>query len=211
MPAGYSPRWEARPAAEQRQPELGILHRTRRPAPVLPLAAFGPWWSAWITAAAAGANAPPDYVALPLLAAASALIGNARWARGWHGWFEPPALWCASVGSLSSGKSPGAAPVMREVLRLVERHMQRGFPDELAAWNEASKVTEAIAKQWDKDVAHAVRAGEPMPPRPSEAAISPAPVPPRERGGCHRGSPGARAARAAQGRATSATSWPGGC
>ena len=73
-------------------PEVGFLPRTRLSVPALPLRAFGPWWSDWIARAAAGANAPPDYTALPLLAAASALIGNSRWARGWHGWMEPPVL-----------------------------------------------------------------------------------------------------------------------
>ncbi len=162
-------------------PEMGFLSRTRLPAPALPLAAFGRWWAGWLEQAAAGANAPPDYVALPLLAAASALIGNARWARGWQGWLEPPALWCASVGNPSSGKSPGAAPVMREVLCMVEAHMARGYPDELAAWKEAAKVAELIERQWEKDVAAAVKAGNAMPPKPPEATCRPAPVRPRVR------------------------------
>lgn len=162
-------------------PERGFLARTRLSAPALPLDAFGPWWAAWIACAAAGANAPPDYVAAPLLAAASALIGNARWARGWRGWAEPPALWCASVGNPSSGKSPGAAPVMREVLGMVETHMARDYPDELAAWKEASKVAELIEKQWEKDVARAVKTGGEMPSKPREATCRPAPVRPRVR------------------------------
>ena len=162
-------------------PEMGFLSRTRLPAPPLPLDAFGPWWSAWIARTAAGANAPPDYVAAPLLAAASALIGNARWARGWQGWFEPPALWCASVGNPSSGKSPGAAPIMREVLGMVEAHMARDYPDELAAWKETSKVSELIEKQWEKDVAAAVKNGGDMPAKPREATCRPAPVRPRVR------------------------------
>ena len=162
-------------------PQMGFLARNRLPAPALPLAAFGPWWAAWIARTAAGANAPPDYVAAPLLAAASALIGNARWARAWHGWFEPPALWCASVGSPSSGKSPGAAPVMREVLALVEAHMARDFPEESATWKETAKVAELIEKQWEKDVAIAVKAGGDMPRKPPEANCRPAPVRPRVR------------------------------
>ena len=162
-------------------PERGFLARTRLSAPALPLDAFGPWWAAWIARTAAGANAPPDYVAAPLLAAASALIGNARWARGWHGWFEPPALWLASVGNPSSGKSPGAAPVMREVLGMVEAHMARDYPDELAAWKEASKVAELIEKQWEKDVAAAVKKGGEMPAKPREATCRPAPIRPRVR------------------------------
>ena len=169
------------PPAPPSPPEMGFLARTRLPAPYLPLDAFGPWWAGWIKHAAAGANAPPDYVAIPLLAAASALIGNARWARGWHGWSEPPALWCASVGNPSSGKSPGAAPVMREVLGMVETYMARNYPDEIAAWKESAKVAELIEKQWEKDVAVAVKKGEVTPAKPREAAHRPAPVRPRVR------------------------------
>ena len=160
-------------------PEMGFLSRTRLPAPPIPLDSFGPWWAPWIACTAAGANAPPDYTAAPLLAAASALIGNARWARGWQGWFEPPSLWCASVGNPSSGKSPGAAPVMREVMKLVESHMARGYPEELAAWTEADKVAELIDKQWERDVAAAIKAGNTLPPKPREASRRPAPVKPR--------------------------------
>lgn len=103
-------------------PDMGFLARTRLAAPELPLSIFGPWWWGWITKAAGGANAPPDYVALPLLTATSALIGNSRWARAWPGWAEPPSLWGASVGNPSSGKSPGAGPVMRDVLPQVEAY-----------------------------------------------------------------------------------------
>ena len=162
-------------------PEMGFLSRTRLPAPSLPLDAFGPWWAGWITQAAAGANAPPDYVVAPLLAAASALIGNARWARGWDGWREPPVLWCASVGNPSSGKSPGAAPVMRDVLGAVETSMARDYPDELAAWREGAKVAELVEKQWELNVRTAIKKGDPLPPKPREATHRPAPVRPRVR------------------------------
>ena len=162
-------------------PSMGFLARTSLPPPPLPIEAFGSWWGRWIARAAAGANAPPDYVALPLLAAASALIGNARWVRGWQGWTEPPALWCASVGNPSSGKSPGAAPVMRDVLGIVEAHMAHSYPDELAAWKEAAKVAELIEKQWEANVKAAVKDGKAPPPKPREATPTPAPVRPRVR------------------------------
>ena len=162
-------------------PQMGFLSRTRLAAPTLPLDVLGPWWGPWVARTAIGANAPADYAAVPLLAAASALIGNARWARAWHGWFEPPALWCASVGSPSSGKSPGAAPVMREVLGMVEQDMARSFPADLKAWKEAKAVADAIGKQWEKDVAKAVKGGDDMPAKPREADIGPPPVRPRAR------------------------------
>lgn len=162
-------------------PEVGFLSRTRLPAPPLPLDAFGPWWASWIADTAAGANAPPDYVVLPLLSVASALIGNARWPRGWPGWFEPPVLWCASVGNPSSGKSPGAAPVIRDVLGLVEANMAGDYPAEMEAWKEAAKVSEAVARKWEKDVAKALEDGKEVPAKPREAIVPDKPVRPRVR------------------------------
>src|SRR5207248_8650654 len=70
------------------EPDMIILRPERPGAPKLPLAAFGPAWGEWITTAAEAAACPPDYVAAPLLAAASALIGHARWAQATPGWVE---------------------------------------------------------------------------------------------------------------------------
>src|ERR1700716_3498115 len=55
-------------------PDMGVLRLYRRPPPLLPLEVFGPW-DAWIAEQAEAAACPVDYVAGPLLAAASALIG----------------------------------------------------------------------------------------------------------------------------------------
>src|SRR5206468_1611495 len=70
-------------------PEMGVLRLNRRPCPAIPLDVFGPTWGPWITIAAEAAACPPDYVAAPLLASASALIGHARWAVAAPGWAEP--------------------------------------------------------------------------------------------------------------------------
>src|SRR4051812_48169750 len=104
------------PLAPWGDPDLGILRLNRRPAPVLPLDVFTPVWSQWLTAAAKAAGCPPDYVAAPLLASTSALIGNARWAQATPGWVEPPHLWLCVVGDSGTGKSPGADCLMRDVL-----------------------------------------------------------------------------------------------
>lgn len=179
LPGWRKPSTVARVETPPAPPAMSFLTRTRVTAPGLPLEVFGPWWAEWIERAAAGANAPPDYVAAPLLAAASALIGNSRWVRGWPGWCEPPALWVASVGNPSSGKSPGAAPIMRDVLPLVEAHMARGYPEALDAWSAADQVAKAFEKQWERDLANAVKEGRPLPPCPPEARHSPAPIRPR--------------------------------
>jgi hypothetical protein len=66
--------------AHDAPPSMAILRRSAQPTPELPLDVFGSFWSAWIAGAAEGANVPADYVAVPLLAATSALSGNApRW------------------------------------------------------------------------------------------------------------------------------------
>src|SRR5258708_7925544 len=79
-------------------PDMGVLRLHGRPPPPLPLDVFGPQWSGWIAATAEAAAVAPDYVAIPLLTSASALIGNARWAQATPGWVEPPHLWGGVVG-----------------------------------------------------------------------------------------------------------------
>ena len=163
------------------EPVIDILNRSSAPPPPLPMAVFGDFWGRWLEDAAESSNAPVDYVALPLLIAASSLLGNARWVVAWRGWAEPPVLWGASVGNPSSGKTSGATPIMRGVMGEIERHLGRDFPDKLKAWQEIASVARAINKQWEKDVARAVKNGEAMPPRPNEAIAPPKPVMPRAR------------------------------
>jgi hypothetical protein len=163
------------------EPNTAILYRSAASAPALPLDVFGPFWSRWIGSAAEGANAPPDYTALPLLANTSALIGNARWVVAWRSWAEPPALWLCSVGDPSSGKTSGATPVTRDVLRQVEAHMARDYPAALERWQEAESVARVAHKAWEKAVARAVEDGKEPPPKPDAARTPPRPVLPRVR------------------------------
>src|ERR1041384_634959 len=97
------------------EPDMSVLRPDRPRPPNLPLSVFGPAWAEWIASAAEAAACPPDYVAAPLLAAASALIGNARWAQATPGWAEPPHLWLGVVGDSGSGKRPGADCPLRGV------------------------------------------------------------------------------------------------
>src|ERR1043165_8099258 len=89
------------------EPDMSVLRPDQPRPPPLPLAVFGPAWPECIAGAAEAAASPPDYVSAPLLAAASALIGNARWAQATPGWAAPPHLWLRAVGESGSGKSPG--------------------------------------------------------------------------------------------------------
>jgi hypothetical protein len=132
----------------------------------MPMSAFGPAWGEWISTAAEAAACPSDYVAAPLLATVSALIGNARWAQATPGWAEPPHLWIGAVGASGNGKSPGADCLMRDVLPEIERRMLADFPDQLRGWRASSELAKVATARWQNELRDAEKRGfqAPMPP-----------------------------------------------
>ena len=161
-------------------PDMTVLRMGRRAPPSFPLDVFGPQWAQWIEAAAVAAAAPADYVALPLLAAASALIGNARWAQATPGWKEPPHLWVGTVGDSGSSKSPGADCMLRDVLPEIEQRMLSDYPDRRRDWQAAAEAYKAVTERWQGDVRKAQKDGNP-PPLPPEGEAPPEPQAPRLR------------------------------
>jgi hypothetical protein len=161
------------------EPDMAVLRLHRRPPSSLPLPVFGPW-ATWITSTAEAAACPPDYVAAPLLASVSALIGNARWAQATPGWSEPPHLWVGAVGDSGAGKSPGADCLMRDVLPKIEAKMAADFPDQLREWRAAAEIQSAKDDAWKAEVRSAAKAGKPPPLAPL-ASQSPEPQQPRLR------------------------------
>lgn len=149
-------------------PDMTVTRLNHRSPPRLPVEAFGPFWERFVREAGQAAAAPADYVAAVLLAGASALIGNARWAQAWPGWKEPPHLWTCSVGDSGGGKSPGADALLRDVLPEVERRMTTDFPDVHRDWQVANEAHKAALEQWQKDVRAAPKDGKgaspPLPP-----------------------------------------------
>jgi len=160
------------------EPDMSAARQNRRAPPPLRLEVFGPMWSDWIAAAAESASCPPDYVAGPLLAAASMLIGNARWVSPWQGWREPPVLWVGIVGDPSASKSPGADPVL-EILRSLENEMASGFEATHREWATARESAKFARETWLKDVAAAKKEGTPAPIMPASAVEPPEPMRPR--------------------------------
>ena len=165
--------------AQPELPDLTVLRLNRRPPPVCPVHVFGPRWAAWIKAGASSACCPVDYVVGPLLAVASVLIGNARLAEGSANWLEPPVLDIASVGDSGDSKSPGSDVLFRYVIPEIERRMLGDFPDRLAVWKTAEQVAKVKEEAWKADVAKAIKAGAPPPPRPADIDIAPEPQQPR--------------------------------
>src|SRR5438270_2336391 len=163
------------------EPDMRILRSERPRAPKLPLAAFGPAWAEWITTAAEAAACPADYVAAPLLAAASALIGHARWAQATPGWAEPPHLWLGVVGEPGTGKSPGSDALMRDVLPEIERRMLADFPDRLSAWRTDIALGKAAKRRLRRERCDPTTPGAVMTPAPVLMTSPPEPQMPRLR------------------------------
>lgn len=159
-------------------PDMTMLRNTRPPPP-LPLDVFGAAWGPWIMQAAEAASCPPDYVAAPLLAVVSVLIGNARWPSA-PAWSEPPHLWIGVVGDSGGGKSPGFDALLRDVLPELERRMSIAFPDQLREWKAAFQAHEAAIERWKADVREAGKKGFAA-PRPPEGEPPAEPQSPRLR------------------------------
>ena len=140
--------------------DLSVLRLHRRSPPRLPLDVFGDRWARWINDAAAASACPPDYVVAPLLASVSVLIGNSRWAQANEGWSEPPHLWMCSVGDSGGGKSPGADPLMRRVLPVIEGKMIGDFPERQREHQAAAETAKARREGWEKEVRTAAKMGK---------------------------------------------------
>jgi Protein of unknown function (DUF3987) len=147
------------------EPDLSVLQCGRRSPPRMPISTFG-LWGDWILTAAEAAACPFDYVAAPLLATVSALIGNARWAQAAPGWAEPPHLWIGVVGDSGNGKSPGADCLMRDLLPEIERRMLADFADRLRGWRASIELAKAVTARWQNELRDAEKRAfqAPMPP-----------------------------------------------
>lgn len=151
------------------EPDMTVLRMSRRPPPEMPLDVFGPRWSRWISEAADAAATAPDYVAVALLASASALVGHARWAQAVPGWSEPPHLWLATVGDSGTNKSAAADALQRHVLPTLENRMLADFPDRLAEWRAKAEEGKARIEAWQQEVRRAQKDGLAPPAAPTDA------------------------------------------
>ena len=160
--------------------DLSVLKQFRRTPPMIPLDAFGPFWSDWLSAAAKGSGSPVDYPAAALLASISSLLGNARWVTAWQGWHEPTPLWIGLVGNPGDGKSPGVDPVF-DLLRTLETEIAGDF-DSVIRQYEADKEAAKVERDlWQDEVKNAVKDGLPPPVMPEGAMEPDDPIRPRLR------------------------------
>lgn len=83
----------------------------------------------FVTEAAAALGCDAAFVALPLLASITAVIGDRRRIELWAGWQEPAVLWCGTVADSGSMKTPAAD----KALRFVRARQKAAFADYRAA------------------------------------------------------------------------------
>lgn len=133
-----APRWE--PSAQDA--DVAALLDT---VPAFPLETLPHAFRALVTQAARTMVAPPDFIALPLLVAAGAMIGNALELEVKPGWREGTNLYGAYVGDPGSKKTPSSSLAVRPVYRLqkrLNREFDRRYAEyeaELAGWEGRNK------------------------------------------------------------------------
>jgi hypothetical protein len=99
----------------------------------------------FVDAGARAIGCDPSYLALPLLTAIAAAIGNTRRLELKRGWSAPPILWGAIVGESGTAKTPAFKLVMRPVRERQSRafkvfeSQQQEYEAALEAWQEAKK------------------------------------------------------------------------
>jgi hypothetical protein len=101
---------------------------------------------AYVGAAARAIGCDPTYVALPLLAALAAAIGNSRILRIKSTWTEPAVLWPIIIGPSGTAKSP-AMEMAVEPIRRRDRKAKKDYEAAMAAYKQAClEYTKALQK-----------------------------------------------------------------
>jgi hypothetical protein len=99
----------------------------------------------FVEAGARAIGCHPSYLALPLLTAIAAAIGNTRRLELKRGWSAPPILWGAIVGESGTAKTPAFRLVVRPIRERQRKALERHA--------EEMKQYEADLARWEKDMA----------------------------------------------------------
>ena len=123
----------------------------------------------WIDAAAKGAGVTADHVATPFFGVARDLIGIARRVQATRSWRTPTTMWACLIGQSGSGKTP-AIDVTKRALSFIEHNRTSEIAALQLAHDTRQEAAKAALKRWKDQVAEAVEAGQPPPPKPEQAA-----------------------------------------
>jgi hypothetical protein len=142
---------------ELMKPEPAMMPWKPFPVDALPEPVRG-----FVADGSAAIGCDPAYVALPLLSALAAAIGNTRRIRLKRGWDEPAILWTAIVGDSGTMKSPALElalqPVRERQRKALTEHGQR-----MAEYRDALLRYERDLAQWKRS-----KGGEDPPDKPEE-------------------------------------------
>jgi hypothetical protein len=110
-----------------------------------PLETLPPPFRDLVRAGAASMVVAPDFLALPLLVTAGAVIGNALELEVKPGWREGPNLFAAYIGDPGSKKSP-AMKLATGALRRIQKQLAHEYEDRLAEYEQALARWEGAPK-----------------------------------------------------------------
>ena len=133
------------PAWEPEKPEGDGLAWRPFPVEVLPEPARG-----FVVAASKALGCDSSYVALPLLVALGAAIGNTRRLRVKRAWEVPPILWGAIVGESGTTKSPAFRLVLRPI-RVWQQKALEAHATAAKAHEEDMAHYEKALTAWKRD------------------------------------------------------------
>jgi len=126
----------------------------------------------FVVAGAKAIGCDASYLALPMLSALAAAIGNSRRIRLKGGWTAPAIIWAAVVGESGTQKTPAFALVMRTVRERQRKALDgyaeavRGYEAELAHYEKEMAVWKRDKKTTDDPPA------KPDPPRADRYIVS---------------------------------------
>ena len=110
-----------------------------------------------------------SYLALPLLTAIAAAIGNTRRLELKRGWLAPPILWSVIVGESGTAKTPAFQLVLRIIYERQRKYLEQ-YADEVKQYEADLAIWEKTATIWKRDKS-ALGAPPPKPKLPQVKRI----------------------------------------
>ncbi|MGZ0168181.1 MAG: DUF3987 domain-containing protein, partial [Planctomycetales bacterium] len=148
--------------------EPRVIERTRTPTErfePFPLEVLPDQMRKLVADGAASIGCDVASIALPLLTAYGAAIGNTRRLRLKKGWDVPPIIWSIVVGRSGSGKSPGWKVAIQPT-EIMEKGAERRHKGELARWIEECEEYSQEHSSWKKE-----EKGSPEPQEPERPEL----------------------------------------
>ncbi len=106
----------------------------------------------FITGAAKAIGCDPSYIALPLLSALAAAIGNTHRIALKGGWTEPAILWTAIIGESGTMKTPAFMLAMKAI-RKAQSESFKEYDAKRAEWEAEHLRYEAELTAWKREAA----------------------------------------------------------